>query len=122
MVALICTLTLLCELDSGGIDGLVEGANERNQRWYATVVTQPPTDQFAGDPIVPYHFPAQLAYFEWKRELLPFQDQMVVVTGSFYFDPKASMALMVRPEPLIPYAIPSFPTSPALFFLAVVFY
>jgi hypothetical protein len=57
-------LTLLYKLDSGSIDRLVEGTNKKNQYWYTTVVTQLPTDQFAGDPIVLYYFPIQLAYFE----------------------------------------------------------
>ena len=101
MVALICTLTLMCELDAGGQDEQAQSNLSSHQRWFATILTQLP-EHLIGDPILPYEFSAQLAFYEQNRERLPFSDQVVMATGAFYFDPEAAMTLMIRPEPVIP--------------------
>jgi len=118
MVALICTITLMCELNGGGQDEQAN-SNSNYHRWFASLLTQPP-EQLINDPIISYEFSAQLAFYEWNRERLPFQDQMVMATGAFYFDPDAAMTLMIRPDPIVPYAFP-FLLSLILFYFDNVF-
>lgn len=101
-MALICTVTLMCDLDSGGLDERKEGNNGSYYRWHATANTEPLATMLA-DPLLPYSFPVELVFYERERERVPFVDQIVLATGTFYFVRDTTHTMMVQPRPLIPY-------------------